>query len=261
MAFRSFRHYLGLAESLLLWLLERVSLPYMNHLQTHDWERLQSADFLIGIDEAGRGCLAGPVVAGVCVLHSSFFELEEVLELSLLINDSKQLSAESREAQFVVMEQLRSQGRLDFAVASGSVEEIAELNILGATRLAMQRAVETLAARSEVWELPSVALDGPLFTSQPRSVQLIVDGRPLKPFPYFHESIVKGDGKSLSIAMASIAAKVSRDREMKVLARKYPEYGFEVHKGYGTKRHRDALHTHGPCPIHRELFLRKILGL
>ncbi|MGJ8653371.1 MAG: ribonuclease HII [Opitutaceae bacterium] len=248
----------------------------MNKLQQHDGDRLQSIDWLVGIDEAGRGCLAGPVVAGACVLNATFFESENAVELSAQINDSKQLTAEARESQFVVLKQLQADGLLDFAVASGSVAEIAELNILGATRLAMQRAVEALAGRANGWELPAEYCGDALFAHRPDDtpsargrgevvppvvVSLIVDGRPLKPFPYKHEGIVKGDGKSLSIAMASIAAKVTRDREMKALAVKYPEYGFEVHKGYGTKKHRDALHTNGPSPIHRELFLRKILGL
>jgi len=233
----------------------------MNNLQQHDFDRLQSHDWLVGVDEAGRGCLAGPVVAGACVLNAAFFESKEAVELSAQINDSKQLSASAREAQLVVLEQLRAEGLLDFAVASGTVAEIAEFNILGATRLAMQRAVEDVASHAVDWELPSVVLTGPLFGVQLSKVQLIVDGRPLKPFPYAHEGIIKGDGKSLAIAMASIAAKVTRDRAMKQLAAQYPEYGFEVHKGYGTQKHRAALQTHGACPIHRELFLRKILVL
>lgn len=234
----------------------------MNPLQEHDRDRLEAeGDWLIGIDEAGRGCLAGPVVAGACVLNAAFFESAKAVALSALINDSKQLSVEARASQYDVLEQLRAEGLLDFAVASGSVAEIAELNILGATRLAMQRAAESLAGRALGWDLPPISLDGPLFAAQSVGVKLIVDGRPLKPFPYLHEGIVKGDGKSLAIAMASIAAKVTRDREMQVLGEKYPQYGFEVHKGYGTKRHRDALHAHGPSVIHRELFLRKILGL
>lgn len=231
----------------------------MNALQQHDQSQLVEVDCLIGIDEAGRGCLAGPVTAGACVLSRDFFESKEAIELSTAINDSKQLSAKARAAQLAIIEQLRDQGLLDFEVASGSVEEIAELNILGANRLAMRRAVEGLAARSKGWELPSVAADGPLFESL-EAVRIIVDGRPLNPFPYKHTGIVKGDGKSLAIAMASIAAKVSRDRVMLELAKTYPEYGLEQHKGYGTAVHRAALHAHGATPIHRELFLRKVLG-
>ena len=232
----------------------------MNKLQQHDFTQLQSVERLIGIDEAGRGCLAGPVTAGVCVLTRGFFESKQALALSNAINDSKQLSAQARAAQLAIIEQLRDQGLLDFEVASGSVQEIAEFNILGATRLAMRRAVEGLAARAEVWELPLAAADGPLFESE-GSVRIIVDGRPLKPFPYTHTGIVKGDGKSLAIAMASIAAKVSRDLALLKLAQQYPEYGFEQHKGYGTAVHRAALSEHGATPIHRALFLRKVLDL
>jgi ribonuclease HII len=124
----------------------------------------------------------------------------------------------------------------------------------------MRRAVEGLAARAKDWELPLAAADGPLFDSE-SGVRIIVDGRPLKPFPYTHTGIIKGDGKSLAIAMASIAAKVSRDRELLKLAKQYPEYGFDQHKGYGTAVHRAALHAHGATPIHRALFLRKLLNL
>lgn len=234
----------------------------MNDLQLHDQSRLKTSVYLLGVDEAGRGCLAGPVVAGACLLKEDFFEDRSAVERSALINDSKQLSAEAREAQFSLLEELKSEGLLDFAVASGSVDEIAALNILGATRLAMQRAMEELAGRAAGWQLSTQYDEDPLFSSGGgSSVQVIVDGRPLKPFPYLHEGIVKGDGKSLSIAMASIAAKVTRDRLMKALAATYPGYGFETHKGYGTAQHRAALLSLGPCVEHRELFLRKILML
>lgn len=250
----------------------------MTPLQAYDLDRLNQSMQLVGVDEAGRGCLAGPVVAGACVLSAELFESESALELSSRINDSKQLSAEGREEQFAILEQLRIEGLIDFAVAEGSVEEIAAHNILGATRLAMQRAVEEVAARQEVWSLPSV-YDDPLFEvgtaglirpqqleelrtpegRHPCQVTVIVDGRPLKPFPYAHEGVVKGDGKSLCIAMASIAAKVTRDRTMAALDKQFPEYGFAKHKGYGTAAHRSALKAHGASSIHRELFLRKVL--
>ena len=230
----------------------------MNSLQAYDRERLSEYSRLIGIDEAGRGCLAGPVVAGACVFSQRLFESPEALEKSALINDSKQLSAESRASQFTVLEALRAQGLIDVAVAFGSVAEIAEHNILGATRLAMQRAIEQLAQQADGWSLPHMAAADPLFQSA-SEIKIIVDGRPLKPFPYAHEGVVKGDAKSLSIAMASIAAKVTRDREMLRLAETYPEYGFAQHKGYGTAAHRAALMKHGASPIHRELFLRKVL--
>lgn len=230
----------------------------MNPLHQYDLDRLNVCRQLIGVDEAGRGCLAGPVAAGACVITEKLFESKEAAELSSRINDSKQLSAEAREDQFSVLKQLQSKGLIDFAVAEGSVEEIAERNILGATRLAMQRALEEVASRQKVWSLPHLAAGDPLFQAS-EDVKLIVDGRPLKPFPYAHEGVVKGDGKSLCIAMASIAAKVSRDRTMKELDKKFPEYGFAKHKGYGTALHRKALKEHGASPIHRELFLRKVL--
>ncbi len=232
---------------------------FMNLLQQHDIELLDlKTSHLIGIDEAGRGSLAGPVVAGACVIAKEFFENASAIERSALINDSKRLSAEAREAQFAVLVELQAEGLLNFEVAEGSVEEIAEFNILGANRLAMERAVNLLAKRSS-WTPPLLTSEGPLF-GVGSCVKLIVDGRPLKPFPYIHEGIVKGDGKSLSIAMASIVAKVTRDRKMLELAGKYPQYGLKQHKGYATKAHRQAILEHGPSRIHRNLFLRKLLA-
>ena len=231
----------------------------MTPLQAYDHRRLSGHRFLVGIDEAGRGCLAGSVVAGACVVSCELFESPTALQRSALINDSKQLSAEARDGQFSVLEELQGQGLIDFAVASASVEEIAEFNILGATRLAMRRAVETLASRADAWSLPHAAAEDPLFQTE-SSTKLIIDGRPLKPFPYAHEGVVKGDGTSLAIAVASVAAKVSRDREMAALAQSYPVYGFDRHKGYGTAAHRAALKAHGASPIHRALFLRKVLS-
>lgn len=247
------------------WLFQNLN--EMNALQRHDQDQMAEVAWLLGVDEAGRGALAGPVVAGACVLGRGFFDQVEAVELSAAINDSKQLSAQGRARQLVVIEALKGQGLLDFEVASGSVEEIAEHNILGATRLAMRRAIEALAVRAKGWELPCLLESDPLFracagdaaAAQPK-VLVIVDGRPLKPFPYVHTGLVKGDGKSLAIAMASIAAKVTRDREMLRLADVYPEYDFAQHKGYGTATHRAAIHAHGASVIHRELFLRKVLG-
>jgi ribonuclease HII len=233
-----------------------------NELQGYDVGAFNGASYLLGVDEAGRGCLAGPVMAGACVVSRGFFESAEVLSLTSKINDSKQLDAVAREAQFAILEGLKAEGWLDFAVAEVSIALIAERNILGATRLAMQRAVETLMERaSDKWTLPMAAADGPLFAAtESDSVQLLVDGRPLKPFPYTHTALVKGDGRSLVIAMASIAAKVMRDRVMNKLDAIYPGYGFAQHKGYGTAAHRAALRELGRCPAHRELFLRKVLS-
>ena len=148
---------------------------------------------------------------GACVVSQEFFESAEILARTAAINDSKQMSAEAREALFQLMEQLKEEGHLDFAVAEGSVALIAERNILGATRIAMQLAVEALSHRAKEWALPLAAAAGPLFEFGGKErLRMLVDGRPLKPFPYRHTALVKGDGRSFVIAMASIAAKVSR---------------------------------------------------
>ena len=231
----------------------------LNPLQAHDAECLKEGGYLIGVDEAGRGALAGPVVAGACLIARDFFSSAPALRLSAGINDSKQLTPADREAQFLCLETLRAKGWIDLAVAEASVAEIAELNILGATRLAMQRALVQLSERARGWSLYPVEASGPLFEQTMPSVRCLVDGRPLRPFPYAHESLVGGDSRSLAIAMASIAAKIHRDREMSRFAASWRGYGFEQHKGYGTKAHREAIRRLGPSPIHRALFLRKIL--
>lgn len=228
-------------------------------LQQHDAALLAECRHLIGIDEAGRGALAGPVVAAACVLTHGFFESSEAVTLSAAVNDSKQLSPAARVRHLRQMQHLQQNGMLDFADGISSVPEIAELNILGATRLAMQRAIETLAARATAWELPGSGLADPLFADDP-AVRIIVDGSPLKPFPYPHQGLVHGDGRSLAIAMASIVAKVTRDRLMLELDAHYPDYGFGGHKGYATRHHRQAILACGACPQHRQRFLRKLFG-
>lgn len=231
----------------------------LNTLQQHDADLLAECGFLIGIDEAGRGALAGPVVAAACVIKRSFFQSSEAVAMSAAVNDSKQLSAKARETYLKQIESLQQAGILDFAVGAGSVQEIAEFNILGATRLAMRRAVEALAAHARCGVLPEAASSGPLFAEN-SGVKLIVDGRPLKPFPYLHQGIIKGDSQSLTIAMASLVAKVTRDRMLLDLDAKYPHYGFGGHKGYATLSHRRAILSEGACPQHRELFLRNLLN-
>ena len=180
---------------------------------------------LCGVDDAGRGPLAGPVYAAAVILPRGL-----VIEG---MNDSKKLSEKKREQLF---DTIREQA-VDFAVASASVDEIEERNILGATFLAMNRALEGLSPA------PQLALiDGN------RSTGILTPSR----------CIVKGDSRVADIAAASILAKVSRDRYMLEQDRLYPEYGFAQHKGYGTKAHYDALREHGPSPIHRPSFLRKM---
>lgn len=177
-----------------------------------------------GIDEAGRGPLAGDVYAAAVILEDGV-----VIEG---LNDSKKLSEKKREELF---DEIVSKAK-SFCIATASVEEIEQLNILQAALLAMKRAVEGLDVT------PGYAL---------------VDGNKFPPIPIEGETVVKGDGTSASIAAASILAKVSRDRYMKDAAKKYPEWQFERHKGYGTKLHYEMLDKYGPSPIHRMSFLKK----
>ena len=182
-----------------------------------------------GVDEAGRGPLAGPVVAAAVVFEKEFLEAEADRSLAGL-DDSKKLPATRREFFHAL---LAACPHARIGVASASVAEIDSLNILRATHLAMARAVAQLAPP------PDLAL---------------VDGLPVKGLPVPHRAIVGGDAASLSIAAASVMAKVTRDRLMTELAAEYPAYGFERHKGYGTAAHLDALRRHGPCPAHRMSF-------
>lgn len=184
--------------------------------------RYASHGVVVGVDEAGRGPLAGPVSVGAAILPEGFTHD--------LINDSKKLSEKKRE---LLYEEIAADSSIQWSVVLVEPEEIDEVNILRATHLGMERAVAALGVK------PGICL---------------IDGLPLPRFPYPHEGIVKGDSKSLSIATASIFAKVTRDRVMREAAKKYPGYGFEKHKGYGTKAHLEALRTLGPCPIHRRSF-------
>jgi len=182
-----------------------------------------------GVDEAGRGPLAGPVVAAAVVFEKAFLEAEAKKCLAGL-DDSKKLPASRREFFHAL---ISACPHARTGVASASVEEIDSLNILRATHLAMKRAIEKLAPP------PDLAL---------------VDGLPVKGLPVPHRAIVGGDASSLSIAAASVMAKVTRDRLMVELAAEFPAYGFDRHKGYSTKAHLDALRRHGPCAAHRRSF-------
>ncbi len=235
----------------------------MSPLQTFDRRLLRRFEYLVGVDEAGRGALAGPVAAAACLVDRRFYTVRECLRRCAAINDSKQLDASTREAQWHLMEALRREAWIDFEVAFATVSEIERLNILGATRLAMRRALEGLAARASGWGLCPATDDLPLFTDAgsppPERLRILIDGRPLKPFPYHHEGLVRGDATSLVVAMASVAAKVARDREMRRLATFHQAYGFDRHKGYGTARHRESIRKHGPAACHRRRFLRKLV--
>jgi ribonuclease HII len=182
-----------------------------------------------GIDEAGRGPLAGPVVAAAVVFDPAFAVREEGALLRGL-TDSKKLTVRRREAFFEIID--TSDG-IDAAVGLADTAEIDRLNILEATHLAMKRA--------------AAGLSGPVD-------YILVDGRPVEDLPCEATAIVGGDARSLSIAAASVMAKVVRDRLMRELDRKYPQYGFAAHKGYGTHQHMRALFEHGPSPVHRRSF-------
>jgi len=186
--------------------------------------RLSGSGYSIiaGIDEAGRGPLAGSVFASAVVLPAGFIPQG--------INDSKKLTQRVRER---LHQQLTSEPDVLWAVAKKTATEIDQLNILRATHAAMRAA----------WEL-----------IEPRPDHVLIDGLPVPQFPCPQTALVGGDAISLSIAAASIIAKVERDREMEEMDRLYPEYGFAKHKGYPTAEHFAKLREHGPCPIHRRSF-------
>lgn len=175
-----------------------------------------------GIDEAGRGPLAGPVVAAAVILPDDF-----VLEG---LTDSKKVGAKTRETFYAI---LTTATEVRWSSAEATVEEIDRLNILRATHLAMARATDALPQKPD---------------------HALVDGLPVRGLPVDHTALVGGDSLSLSIAAASIIAKVTRDRLMTLLHEEYPQFGFDRHKGYGVKQHLEALRKHGPCPAHRRTF-------
>ena len=197
--------------------------------QINMWEieescRAQGFGLICGVDEAGRGPLAGPVCAAAVILPHG-------LEIPGL-TDSKKLSDKKRRELFPVIQQ----EAITYGIGLASREEIDEINILQATFLAMERALAALSVRPEL---------------------ALIDGNREKDFGLPVKTVVKGDSLSMNIAAASVLAKVTRDDLMLELAKEYPQYGFDIHKGYGTRAHYDALREYGPCPIHRTTFLRK----
>ncbi|MBE7036890.1 MAG: ribonuclease HII [Ruminococcaceae bacterium] len=185
-------------------------------------------EYLAGVDEAGRGPLAGAVFAAAVILPNGFY-MEE-------INDSKKLTEKKREALFPIIQERA----LAYAIASVDERVIDEINILNATMLAMRQAIEGLSIKPDM---------------------ILVDGNQNRTLPEPNLCVKGGDAKSQSIAAASILAKVARDRYCKeVLAGIYPEYGFDKHKGYGSKEHCEVLRRLGPSPVHRMTFLTKILA-
>ena len=182
---------------------------------------------ICGVDEAGRGPLAGPVCAAAVILPAH-------LEIPGL-NDSKKLTDKRRRELFPIIKEQA----IAYGIGFASQEEIDEINILQATFLAMRRAIEQLEGKAEF---------------------ALIDGNRETDFGLPVMTVVKGDSRSANIAAASVLAKVTRDDIMEAMAAEYPQYGFEIHKGYGTKAHYEALRTYGPSPIHRMTFLKKFYG-
>ena len=184
----------------------------------------QGITAIAGVDEAGRGPLAGPVCAAAVILP-------ENLEIPGL-NDSKKLTDKKRRELFPIIKEQA----IAYGIAFASEQEIDEINILQATFLAMQRALDQLEGKANF---------------------ALIDGNREKDFGMPVMTVVKGDSRSANIAAASVLAKVTRDLYMEELAKEYPQYGFEIHKGYGTKAHYAALTEHGASPVHRKTFLKK----
>ena len=182
---------------------------------------------ICGIDEAGRGPLAGPVCAAAVILPAH-------LDLPGL-TDSKKLTDKRRRELFPLIKEQA----LTYGIGLASEQEIDEINILQATFLAMERALEQLSVKPDL---------------------VLIDGNREKDLGIPVKTVVKGDSLSANIAAASILAKVTRDDMMLEIAKQYPEYGFDIHKGYGTKAHYEALRAHGASPVHRNTFLRKFYG-
>ena len=182
---------------------------------------------ICGVDEAGRGPLAGPVYAAAVILPDH-------LEIPGLDDSKKLTDKRRRELMPIIKEQA-----IAYGIGVATEQEIDEINILQATFLAMERAIAQLAGKADF---------------------ALIDGNREKDFGLPVMTVVKGDSRSANIAAASVLAKVSRDDYMDEMAKQYPEYGFEIHKGYGTKAHYEALRTYGHCPLHRVTFLKKFYG-
>ena len=210
---------------------------------------------IIGADEAGRGPLAGPVMAGAVWIDNKFYQEHASDEKILLFQDSKLLTEKNRLKAFEVLQCLSETTSLKFALGEASVAEIEVGNILYATTLAFRRALENLQ------NITGITLPTPSdfsITQSNNDIYIAVDGYRLKRLPYLHNGLVKGDRTSFCIAAASIIAKVLRDKKMYQLAKQFPQYHFEENKGYGTEAHIAALKHFGPCEIHRKTFLHKI---
>lgn len=235
----------------------------------HDQRLIAGWEALVGVDEAGRGALFGPVSAGAVLVRPGFFESRWFARRAPVVDDSKQLDPALRAGLHDEILAEAEAGTLVCASAFATVAEIEARNILGATQLAMGRALREVFGKAGV----NLEAGGGLFEALvPEGeatasallpidrCRVLIDGKPLKSVGFAHEALVKGDAKSLVIAMASILAKVARDREVERLDRLHPGYGLAEHKGYATPTHREAILRLGSTPHHRETFLRNLLS-
>ncbi len=217
-----------------------------------DKRELGNAVCLIGIDEAGRGCLAGPVVASAIRCEKEFYHTSWCARNSRGVDDSKRLKPSQRAAIVERYKYAVSQNWIRIGIGTASIDEIEKFNIYHANSLAMRRALEQV-----------VRLDEGFFRegNEKEVVQasVLIDGKPIRTFPVEHKAVVKGDQKSLAVALAGIHAKEYRDGIMAKLDQEYPAYKFCQHKGYGTAVHLEALRERGPCPQHRPSFMGKVL--
>lgn len=199
----------------------------MDKIDLWEIENGLNVGVICGVDEAGRGPLAGPVCAAAVILPQG--------EIIPGLNDSKKLTDKKRRELFPIIKEKA----IAYGIAFASEQEIDEINILQATFLAMKRAIEQLDGKADF---------------------ALIDGNRETDFGIPCRTVIKGDSRSANIAAASVLAKVTRDLYMEELAEKYPQYGFEIHKGYGTKAHYAALAAHGACAAHRRTFLKKFYG-
>jgi ribonuclease HII len=208
---------------------------------------------LVGIDEAGRGSLAGPVVAAAVYCEATFYNRSWCKRNSRGVDDSKRLSRNQRATVVKRFRYAQAQGWIRIGIGSSSIEEIEKHNIFNANTLAMRRALE------QVIQMGVENLFEGVGNAQQELV-ILIDGRPIRAFPLDHQGVVKGDRKSLAIALAGIHAKEHRDSLMDELDRQHPQYGFASHRGYGTEQHLEALRANGASPCHRPSFLKKLFA-
>lgn len=223
----------------------------MSLLLQYDLKGLEEAAFLVGVDEVGRGALAGPVVACAVKMGLNFYQKFEEDACVAIVKDSKLVVPHDRQKIADRALEWAKEGAIGIAIAKSSVAEIEIHNILGATKLAMERAIQKLGIDPDIGE------SLPLFRD-PTKGKIWIDGLPLKKFPYPHEALVKGDQKSFAIALASILAKNHRDMLMGDLD-PLDLYGFAKHKGYGTAFHSQQLQAHGLSCHHRKQFVESLL--